>query len=71
LGLDPENHLTVVDTIADLVPAIIHGVRQPAAKGAQAQRGRQAVIANHDWDRIAVRLEQVWADCLTDCRAAR
>jgi polysaccharide biosynthesis protein PslH len=70
LDLDPINHLTVVDTIADLIPAIIHGVRQPSAKAEQARRGRQAVLANYDWDRMAVRLERVWADCLTDCRAA-
>jgi glycosyltransferase involved in cell wall biosynthesis len=70
LDLEPENHLTVVDTIVDLIPAIVRGVRQPWSKAEQARRGRQAVVGRYDWDRIAARLECVWTDCLRDGRGA-
>ena len=70
LDLEPEHHLTVVDTIAELIPAIAEGMRQPSATVEQARRGRQAVIARHDWDQIAARLERVWTELLRDGRAA-
>jgi glycosyltransferase involved in cell wall biosynthesis len=70
LDLDPDNHLTVVDTITELIPAIVQAIRQPSAKADQARRGRQAVIARHDWDYIAARLERVWINCLRAGRVA-
>jgi glycosyltransferase involved in cell wall biosynthesis len=64
LSLIPSDHLTVVDAVSDLIPAIVQGIRQPARMANQALRGRRAVVANYDWDAMAERLDRVWADCL-------
>ncbi len=65
LELDADKHLTVVETIADMAPAILAGMQQPAAQAQQAARGCRAVAAAYDWDRLAARLDRVWAGCLT------
>jgi glycosyltransferase involved in cell wall biosynthesis len=65
LCLGPGNHLTVVDTIAEIVPAVVQAIRQPVAMADQARRGRHAVVAHYDWDKMAARLERVWAKCRT------
>jgi len=65
LDLEPDNHLTVVETIRDLIPAILHGIRRPTELASQASRGRRAVLAKYEWDFLAARLEQVWLDCVS------
>jgi polysaccharide biosynthesis protein PslH len=65
LDLEPAVHLTVVETIADLIPAIAHGLRCRTDAADQAARGRRLVEAKYDWDRLAARLERAWSDCLT------
>ncbi len=64
LVLDPERHLTVVDKVDDLAPAVVDGIRRPAFTTEQVRQGRRAVVDRYDWDRLAARLDQVWQDCV-------
>jgi glycosyltransferase involved in cell wall biosynthesis len=63
LRLEPGRHLTVVEGIADLAPALVDIIREPARAGAQAACGRRRVLDEYDWDTLADRLEQVWLRC--------
>jgi glycosyltransferase involved in cell wall biosynthesis len=65
LCLDPGEHLTVVEDIDDLVPALVAAVRNPGAARARAVRGRQRVLERYDWDVLAGQMEQAWVRCVT------
>ncbi len=69
LDLVPDAHLTVVDSVAQIAPAVIRAMHNPTDMAGQAKRGRQEVTMKYDWDRLASRLESVWSDCLAQ-RAA-
>jgi glycosyltransferase involved in cell wall biosynthesis len=71
LSLEPGRHLTVADTVADMAPALLWCLRQPAAARAQAECGRRVVLERYDWDALAARLEGVWLQCVVAQRAAR
>jgi glycosyltransferase involved in cell wall biosynthesis len=64
LDLEPSRHLGVVETISDLIPAVVRALRSPTVNIDQAKEGRRRVVAKYDWDCLAGRLERVWADCL-------
>src|SRR6202035_3062144 len=64
LCLEPGRHLTVVDTVEDMAGALLGCLRAPERALAQAERGRQAVLAHYDWDALADRLEAAWFRCL-------
>jgi glycosyltransferase involved in cell wall biosynthesis len=66
LCLDPGRHLTVVEGIDDLAPALLAAVHRPADALAQAARGRQRVLERYDWDTLAEQMERVWLDCVGD-----
>jgi glycosyltransferase involved in cell wall biosynthesis len=63
LCLEPERHLTVVDEMDDLAPAIVRGIRNHAALLQQAEAGREVVLAQYDWDALAEKMERVWYEC--------
>ena len=60
LHLDAGRHLTVVEDIDALVPALVEAVRSPELLREQAEAGRERVLARYDWDVLAGQLEQVW-----------
>ena len=64
LCLESGRHLTVVDSVDDMPTALLSCLRTPEQALAQAARGRQVVLANYDWDRLADRLEAVWYRCV-------
>jgi glycosyltransferase involved in cell wall biosynthesis len=62
LHLEPGRHLTVVETLDELAPALIEALRQPEAAARQAAAGRERVLERYDWDTLADQLERVWLD---------
>jgi sugar transferase (PEP-CTERM/EpsH1 system associated) len=63
LRLEAGQDLTVVEDIDDLAGALVTAIRHPEIVQAQAERGREKVLEQYDWDRLAERLEQVWRQC--------
>lgn len=68
LRLEAGQDLTVVNKINDLIQAIITGIRNPDTLQEQSERGREKVLEQYDWDRLAEQLEQVWRQCATEPR---
>ena len=68
LALVPDTHLTVVETVADMVPAILQGIRHPERRGTRRAAAVSWWPGRYDWDRLAARLEEVWFDCLESRR---
>jgi glycosyltransferase involved in cell wall biosynthesis len=60
LCLEPGRHLTVVEDIDALAPALVEAVRSPEAAREQAEAGRRRVLERYDWDALAEQMEQVW-----------
>jgi glycosyltransferase involved in cell wall biosynthesis len=60
LHLEAGRHLTVVEDIDALAPALVEAVRAPEAVREQAEAGRRRVLERYDWDVLAEQLEQVW-----------
>jgi glycosyltransferase involved in cell wall biosynthesis len=63
LCLEPGRHLTVVEDVDALVPALLQAIRAPQAAQAQAEAGRARILERYDWDTLADQLERVWLDC--------
>jgi glycosyltransferase involved in cell wall biosynthesis len=64
LLLEPDRHLCVVETIDDLVAAILGGIRCPGRLREQAGEGRQRVQELYGWDVLAAKLERIWIECV-------
>jgi glycosyltransferase involved in cell wall biosynthesis len=62
LCLEPGRHLTVVEDMEALVPAILAGIRHPGTLLRQAELGREEVLRHHDWDALAEKMDRVWRD---------
>jgi glycosyltransferase involved in cell wall biosynthesis len=60
LHLAPEQHLSVVEDIADLPEAIVHAIRAPQKAQAIAEVGRRQVLRLYDWEVLADRLVSLW-----------
>jgi glycosyltransferase involved in cell wall biosynthesis len=60
LCLEGGQHLTVVEGVENLAPALATAMRNPGAVQHQAQCGRQQVLRHYDWDVLADRLDAVW-----------
>jgi glycosyltransferase involved in cell wall biosynthesis len=58
--LEAGRHLTVVEDIDALAPALVEAVRSPEVVREQAAAGRRRVLERYDWDVLAEQLEQVW-----------
>jgi glycosyltransferase involved in cell wall biosynthesis len=68
LDLAPDAHLTVVDSVAEIGPAVLKAMHNPADMADQAKRGRQEVVTKYDWNGLATRLESVWDACVALAR---
>ncbi|HTU91282.1 MAG TPA: glycosyltransferase [Gemmataceae bacterium] len=66
LRLEEGHDFTVVEDIDGLKNAIITAVRHPDVLQAECERGRERVLENYDWDRLAGQLEQVWRQCASE-----
>jgi glycosyltransferase involved in cell wall biosynthesis len=69
LHLEAGRDLTVVESIADLAPALVEAVRDHPRLAAEAERGRDQVLFRYDWDRLADQLETIWLDCVNETRS--
>jgi glycosyltransferase involved in cell wall biosynthesis len=69
LCLENGKHLTVVESMGDLAPALTVALRDSAALQRQATEGRQRVLQQYDWDRLADVLESIWIDCARESDA--
>ncbi len=63
LRLEAGRDLTIVEDVDDLAGALISAIRNPELLDEQAERGREKVLEQYDWDRLAGQLEQVWMQC--------
>ncbi|HEY7312734.1 MAG TPA: glycosyltransferase [Gemmataceae bacterium] len=66
LCLEAGQDLTVVEDIDALPDALIEAIRDPKTLHAQAERGREKVLEQYDWERLAEKLENVWMQCATE-----
>ena len=62
LHLRDGEHLTICDTVGDLVGAVLDSLREPRAALARAEAGREVVCRRYDWETLADRLEEIWLD---------
>jgi glycosyltransferase involved in cell wall biosynthesis len=60
LHLEAGRHLTVVEDIDALAPALVEAVRAPETAREQAEAGRRRVLKRYDWDVLAEQMEQLW-----------
>ncbi len=63
LCLEPDRHLSVVEEMDDMVPAILACIRDHPARMRQAEAGREQVLRQYDWDSLAEKMERVWQEC--------
>jgi glycosyltransferase involved in cell wall biosynthesis len=68
LDLEAGQDLTIVEDIDDLAAALVTAIRQPDVLQTQSERGREKVLEQYDWDRLAERLEQIWKQCASEPR---
>jgi glycosyltransferase involved in cell wall biosynthesis len=68
LRLEAGQDLTVVENIDDLVSALITAIRHPEIVQAQAERGREKVLEQYDWEHLAEQMEQVWRHCAEEAK---
>jgi glycosyltransferase involved in cell wall biosynthesis len=69
LHLEAGRDLTVVETVADLGPALIDAIRHYPRLTMEAERGREQVLERYDWDRLADQMERIWIDCANETRS--
>ncbi len=68
LHLEAGRDLTVVDSVADLGPALCDALCHAPRLAAEAEQGREQVLYRYDWDRLADQLHRVWLDCVNETR---
>jgi glycosyltransferase involved in cell wall biosynthesis len=64
LDLKPGEHLDVVESVADMAPALTACLRNPDRARRRAAEGRRRVLERYDWEPLAGKLEEVWERCL-------
>lgn len=64
LDLQPGRDLVVAERVEDMAAALIESVRFPERVRNMALNGRDIVRSRYDWDRLAVKLERVWEECV-------
>jgi glycosyltransferase involved in cell wall biosynthesis len=60
LRLAPGEHCTVADGTDSFAAALLDAMRRPEAARDRTARGRERVLAEYDWDRLATQLNGVW-----------
>jgi glycosyltransferase involved in cell wall biosynthesis len=70
LELLPDRDFISADDSVDLANALIACIRDPHSAHTMAKRVRTVVLARHDWEFLADRLEHVWMACVAgECNA--
>jgi len=64
LRVEPGKHLTIVPDAEGMTDALVHCLRRPERAAAMAAAGRAHVLAEYDWDAIALEQERVWERCV-------
>jgi glycosyltransferase involved in cell wall biosynthesis len=64
LALAPHSGLEIAGSIEEMAEMLLRCMRCPQQFLAQAENGRQAVLAQYNWDALAEKLEAVWERCL-------
>jgi sugar transferase (PEP-CTERM/EpsH1 system associated) len=67
---EPEAHLLVADTPAEIAAAVLRITGEPVERRRLAQSGRERMLSHHDWARSMQRLDAIIESCLAR-RAAR
>ncbi len=67
---EPEAHLLVADTPAEIAAAVLRVTGDPVERRRLAQSGRERMLSHHDWARSMQRLDAIIESCLAR-RAAR
>ena len=67
LALRHAHELILADEPVPMAEAVAEVLKNPVAAAEIAERGRQVVLANYDWDVLADKLEEVWNKCLQPC----
>ena len=63
--------LTVVDDVESMAGELVTSLRNPASARERAGRGRRLVEDEYDWEILADRLEEVWAQTAGSVQATR
>ena len=63
-GLDLGDGITLADGESAFVDALVTTLSDPDAARAQAQRGRERVMARYEWGCIAPLQAQAWHDAI-------
>jgi polysaccharide biosynthesis protein PslH len=64
LDLSGDHHLLVVGEAEVMSHTIVYAIRNPHQMDRLTQPGRERVLHQYDWSRLADRLEQVWSTTL-------
>jgi polysaccharide biosynthesis protein PslH len=56
--------LIIVERAEEVSAELVRCLRDPAGARAMAERGRQFVLQNYDWDVLAGKLEKAWEKCV-------
>jgi glycosyltransferase involved in cell wall biosynthesis len=65
LDLDPASDIHIADGPQEMAAAALDWMNDPRAAHRSAENGRQVVVDQYNWNRLAAKLESVW------CQAAR
>jgi glycosyltransferase involved in cell wall biosynthesis len=68
LAVRDGRELLVVEDIGATVDALLDCLRHRASAAERAERGRQLVRDQYDWDPLADRLDLIWQQCVTSER---
>jgi glycosyltransferase involved in cell wall biosynthesis len=60
LSLEAGKHLTIVDDVDEMAPALVSAIGCPGPGLAMARSARGRILERYDWDVLADRLEEVW-----------
>ena len=63
-GLDviPGVHCLIADTPADFAQCVVQLLRNPEQAAELGRKGRELVVQQYDWSRLAKTLEQAWME---------
>lgn len=64
LRLTPAEHFTEVNTPEEMTRALVGNILCPRESLAMAQRGRQVILTEYNWDFLANKLGDLWRDCV-------
>jgi glycosyltransferase involved in cell wall biosynthesis len=60
LELNPGEHYSLANTPEEMAQSLLRCLKVPAAILAMADRGREAVERDYNWDALGLKLEKIW-----------